>query len=135
MRLNVFAILVLSVGYSLSHASAPEKVAQCSLIRLIGNPAELDGRMVQVSGYLAEAQGLHLFLTHEYAEAYDRMSAIQVRETFDAKLIQSDCHPAFVTLQGRYSSAQEPGESAHLTEVQWVTKVKDRERCWEAKVD
>ena len=115
-RILVFSLLVIVSSNPERGAAGQQAEAVASLLTLLANPAELDGKVIEVVGYLSHDVGLTLYLTRDHAKAYDIASAIAIEEP-DASL--EKCAGAYVRVVGRFGRSRLVRRSVYMVAASW----------------
>ncbi len=76
------------------------RVIDVSILHVILQPEFADGRTVQLSGFLAGEDNTYLFLTKEYAQMRDTLSAVPVEAAIAWE--ETDCLNKYVSMVGAY---------------------------------
>ena len=125
-----FISILSFIGCS-PHSSNAEEPADIvvSMVALLANPAEAEGRVIQVSGYLQHDVGLKLYLTRDHAEIADAVSAIAVQMP-DASVVA--CAGAYAMVVGKFGRSEFGGYE--ILETWRISRWDpELERCWTRK--
>lgn len=128
-RIAVYlAFLVLLVAVPVGSACAGEPDQRIvSMVQLLSRPAEFEGKVVLVKGYLKAGFGMRLYLTKEHANMADSASSIPV-ETPGPELMK--CVDSYVAVSGVFGLRDEYGIVKTLEVVRWSDGSVPAAACW-----
>lgn len=126
-RSTVIASLLLL--FSATAVSEDNGTLAVSLVQLIVGPQLYEGRVVQTMGHLDKA-GMGLFLTRDYANAFDVTSSIAISDdTEDGLIVRGPCRDRLVLVEGRVANI--PGRGWSLTAVSRIVARKPNPCEWQ----
>ena len=104
MRASAILLITLALtSCNGSTASGEGSAYAVSLVQLLSNPSDFDGRRVLVRGY-ADHGGTRLYLTREHAWIRDVESAVLLSGLAGAK----GCYPGHLAIEGTFTQIEGP---------------------------
>lgn len=95
----LLTIVLVTMGCGSADSDDANATLSVSMVNLIENGQDYDGKRVHVAGYLGV--DMNLYLSKEHANAFDMESSIPISDTDRGDIESSPCVRSFVFIEGR----------------------------------